>query len=306
MGQICLSLFSAQCDSYSELTNKVDEIVEPFVLQGKTKGAFYASVRNFKTVDKILPNIKGRNPGKFALICFDGMGCGEWHVLQDYLKDDFKFKEKYIFAIIPTLTCISRSAIFYADSEKVFNLKSLNEDKAFANYFDRLNVAAFREGELTGKDKLLGIDAVKVIYTAFDSLGHKTVFPTAEKRKHNYYKNVIHYFKSSTIKEELLLLKNCGYKLFFCSDHGNVLVAGNGKIIDQYLIETTSKRATIIKNTELAQFYDVNTFEIPFVNGKTVLMAKGRTAFSYKGKKNITHGGITVDELTVPFVEEIS
>lgn len=79
---------------------------------------------------------------------------------------------------------------------------------------------------------------------------------------------------------------------------------GNGLRIDKYLIEESSKRATLIEKTDLAEFYDVNHYPIPFLkDGKVALLAKGRTMFAHKNFSGISHGGITLEELIVPFVE---
>ena len=205
--------------------------------------------------------------------------------------------------MIPTMTLISRSAIFYGDAEGVYDLRSPNEDKAFSDNFPGYSVRSFREGDLNHPDQLLGITAVKIIYNVFDDLAHKTVLPPDEKTKGIYFENVLNYLDKSRIKEELRLLLDNDFKVWFCSDHGTVVATGNGKKIDKYLIETSCKRATIIEKSDLAEFYDVNQYEIPFVKNKIALLAKNRTSFSYINKREITHGGITLDELVVPFIE---
>jgi len=288
------------------LIQKTDEIIEPLILEGLIQNAFYASASDFQTVDKILHYIKYQNYSKIALVCFDGMGMSEWQLLKEFLNDDFEFIEKHIFALIPTMTGISRSAIFYGDSEKVYSLNSINEDKAFADFFSNLSVSSYREGEINNQDILLGIDAVKIVFNVFDDFAHKTVLPPAAKRKNIYFRNAYNYLNKSSIKNELLLLKDLGYRIWFCSDHGSVLAKGNGQTIDNYLIESSCKRATIISKTDLAEFYDVNIFKIPFVKDKVVLLAKKRTVFTHKNKTEISHGGITLDELVVPFVEVIN
>ncbi len=290
-----------------ELTKTIDQSTESLILGGIIRNAFYESTPTFKTVDKIIPYIKSHKPDKFALVCFDAMGVAEWHLLKRYLSDSgLYFNEKYIFALIPTITRISRSAIFYGNVEQVYGLKTINEDKAFEENFSDCTVRSFREGELTHKDQLLGINAVKIIYNVFDDLAHKTILPVNENRKNIYFKNVENYLAKTRINEELRLLSVQGFKLWFCSDHGSIVAAGNGQRIDKYLIDASCKRATIIEKTELAKFYDVNQYEIPFVKDKIVLLAKNRTSFSNKNKLEITHGGISLEELVVPFVEIIS
>jgi len=78
----------------------------------------------------------------------------------------------------------------------------------------------------------------------------------------------------------------------------------NGQRIDKYLIEESSKRATLITKTDLAQFYDVNHYQIPFLSDNRIaLLAKNRPLFAHNNYTGISHGGITLEELIVPFAE---
>jgi len=284
-----------------ELQSKLDKLNESLILNGALKNAFYESITKFKTVDKISGFIKKQNDTKFALICFDGMGAGEWQLLKSYL--NLPCTEKYIFSLIPSMTSISRSAIFYGDWESVYSLRSINEDKAFKENFANRSCFSFREGDLLKSDQLLGIDAVKIIYNVFDDIAHKTILPKKQPSKNIYYKTVWNYLINSSIKHEIGLLIDNGFKIWLCSDHGCLIASGNGQFIDKYLIDVYSKRATIINKTQLADFYDVDQYDIPFIKDRTVLLAKNRTCFASKSSLEITHGGFTFEELVVPFVE---
>ena len=201
------------------------------------------------------------------------------------------------------MTLISRSAIYYGTYESVYSLGSINEEKQFIDYFKNRFCRFYREGEIKNEDSVLGVDIVSVIYNFFDDLAHKTELPPGEQTKAIYFKNVLSYLERSRIKDELILLKNLGYSMYFCSDHGCVVARGNGQKIDKYLIEQSSKRATLMSESELANSYDANQYEIPFVTNKIALLAKDRTMFASKKETKISHGGITLDELIVPFVE---
>ncbi|MFW9940467.1 MAG: hypothetical protein ACFFFT_05460 [Candidatus Thorarchaeota archaeon] len=288
-----------------ELQLAIDQTVEPLIITGQTKEAFYSPGSNPKTVDRILPFVKNKNREKTALICFDGMGVAEWLLLKEYL-NVINFNSFPMFALIPTITRISRSAIFYANNEIVYELNYINEDKAFTQFFDNKNTASFREGQIDGPERLLGINTLKMVYNMFDDIAHKTILPLSEENKHLFFENCMNYLKKSSIKKEFSILKEAGFSIYLCSDHGSVLATGNGQRIDKYLIEASSKRGTLVKKSELVKFYNVNTMEIPFIKDKLVLLAKNRTSFSAKSTIEITHGGISLDEFVVPFVEILS
>ena len=291
-----------------DLQQLVDDAASQAVLAGKLKNSFFEQESSLKTVDKIRVFLKGLGKGrKLALICFDGMGVAEWQVLRKHLHVcDFTFSEKYMFSLIPTMTKISRSAIYYGDHQSVYSLKSPNENKQFRDFFNDRKCGFYREGGIGSEDDLLGIEMVSIIYNFFDDIGHHTQLPPGEISKDLYFQNLQNYLEKSKIKDELLLLKGLGYKLYFCSDHGCVAAQGNGNKIDKYLIEEASKRATLINKTQLADFYDVDHYEVPFVEDKVTLLAKGRTIFASNKVREISHGGITLEELIVPFVEIIN
>lgn len=305
-GQYIFLCFQDNMVPNTELMQHIDNKTEIAILDGMLQNAFYAPVSTPKTVDKILPFLKCKHQEKTALICFDGMGLAEWFVLKEFFLKDFQFDEKAIFALIPTMTQISRFAIFSGDIQKAYSGKAVNEDKEFKEYFSKLNTASFRDGEINSEDKLLGIDFVKIIYNFFDDIAHNTVLPSSEQSKNLYFQNIKNYLQCTTIKNELKILLKAGFNIWICSDHGTVLATGSGQKIDAYLIEKSCRRATLINRSDLAKFYDANSYDIPFIKNKIALLAKNRTAFTFKNRKEITHGGITLEELVVPFTEVLS
>jgi hypothetical protein len=309
-GAYVYACFETQNAPDNEITAAVDQATERIVLTGGLKSAFYETESQFKTVNKIRPYLKQKanECSNLALICFDGMGAAEWMLLKTYLAGlGFEFSERYLFALIPTITKISRSSIFHGDCTSVYSLKTPNEAKQFSNHFSNRTCRFFREGDVSSAQHLLGIDLVVVIYNFLDDIAHHTNLPPGDYTKFVYFKNVLTYLNRSKMKDELLLLKQLGYTILICSDHGCVVGSGNGQRIDKYLIEESSKRATLIEKTDLAQFYDVNHYQIPFLSeDKIALLAKDRTMFAHKNYTGISHGGITLEELIVPFAEVIT
>jgi len=293
-------------DSPSEnMTEKIDQIFEQSIDQGFLKSSFYASANSLKTVDKIREYIKESGYKKTALICFDGMGVAEWFLLKNILSEKgWKFNERMLFALVPTITSISRAAIFSGSFDRIYE-KKLDEFREYSDFLQDKAFKSFKEGELNSPEKLLGIDATAIIYNAFDDAAHSTNFPANMNDKQLFFRNVKEYLTSSTIINELELLKTENYRIFFCADHGSVVSDGIVPRIEKYLIDQSSKRGTLCKSSELLDEKDAIRYEIPFVKEKTALLARKRAIFSNKNEKIITHGGITAEELIVPFVEVI-
>lgn len=294
----------------NELIEKVDEVVSQYILADKWKTVFYEPVSTLKLVDKIRKYIKQGQKKKIALICFDGMGVAEWFLLKNYLKQgDFALNERFIFSMIPSNTLISRSAIFYGDLETVYSLNYSNEEKELKDFFNNYFVKFFKEDEKMDQKNLLGVNLVSIIYNVFDNIAHATQLPAGKKNKNIFFSNVINYLEKSSILNSLKTLIQNDFQIYLCSDHGSVVAQGNNQKIDKWLQDQYSKRACIVKNDELTRnlkHIDCDCIKIPFDDTRLVLLAKNRTMFDSEKNIGITHGGITVEEIVVPFIEVIA
>ena len=289
-----------------EVYDKVDQWSKPFFVQNGMEQVFYASTpKRPLSVDKIIPHLKANKYKKVALLCLDCMGFTEWNLLKVHLEiDEAELDEKAVFAMLPSVTSISRMAI-YEGKREVYNYKAPGrpaEAKALANNFKPQHTTYLIESDTITADKLLGYDVVSILYNFFDELAHAVQFPPGVEDKTSYLNAAKDYLQKSNIKQDIQLLKEEGYAVYLCSDHGSIVAKGNGKRIEKYLIDGFAKRAVIIQadNSELLDMEQIN---IPFENDKKVVLPEGRTMFTYKDKIEVNHGGITLEEMIVPFVK---
>lgn len=276
-----------------------------FFANGMEKVMFASTPKSPKSVDRILPNIKTIKNDKIALICFDCMGWAEWLILKDYLKDEaIAFQEDAIFAMLPSVTAISRSAIFQGSSD-VYNLKSPGraaEAKSFAAFFENKHTKYFTDKDVITSDAILGYDVVSVLYTFYDDLGHSTHFAPLEDNKEPYFDAVWRYLEKSTVKDDINTLLKNGYSIFICSDHGSVVAVGNGQKLEKYLIDSFAKRAAIVP-IDAVSHVKQQTLKIPFVDDKLLALPEGRTMYANMGTIEVNHGGITLEEMVVPYIK---
>ena len=289
-----------------DVYEKVDQWSKPFFVQNGMEQVFYASTpKRPLSVDKIIPHLKANKHEKVALLCLDCMGFTEWNLLKAHLElDEVELDEKAVFAMLPSVTSISRMAI-YEGKREVYNNKAPGrpaEAKAFANNFASQHTAYLTESDIITADKLLGYDVVSILYNFFDELAHAVQFPPGAEDKTPYLNAAKDYLRKSSIKHDIHLLKEEGYAIYACSDHGSIVAKGNGKRIEKYLIDGFAKRAVIIHagNSELLDMEQIN---IPFEKDKKVVLPEGRTMFTYKDKFEVNHGGITLEEMIVPFIK---
>lgn len=291
---------------YENYIKQIDAFAASFITSdGMQQATFASTIKNPKSVDRILANIKSHNDKKTALICFDCMGFAEWHLLQEYLSaSNLNFTDIALFTMLPSVTSVSRSAIFHG-SQDVYNIKSpgrADEAKAFANYFTEKDVKYFTDADIISEDTLLGYDCISILYSFFDDLSHSAQFPPNHSNKSLYFDAVKGYLNNSKVLQTLQTLQGNDFTVYICSDHGSVVAFGNGQKLDKYLIDNFAKRAVIVPEVS-ADIIEHNKIKIPFVEGKIIVLPEGRTMFANNNQIEINHGGITVEEMVVPYIK---
>ena len=306
IGQLNYLGYSIGKSIKQELYNRIDQWSKTFFEQNGMEQVFFASTpKRPLSVDRIIPHLKSNNHEKVALLCLDCMGSTEWNLLKDFLElGDKEIEINSVFAMLPSVTSISRMAI-YEGNREVYNIKApgrIAEAKALASNFAPKHSTYLTESDNITTDKLLGYDVVSILYNFFDELAHAVQFPPGVKDKTPYLNAAKDYLQKSSIKQDIQLLKEEGYTIYICSDHGSIVAKGNGKRIEKYLIDGFAKRAVIIQadNSELLNMEQIN---IPFESDKKVVLPEGRTMFTYKDKIEVNHGGISIEEMIVPFIK---
>ena len=286
---------------------------------------FYGSQSNKPlTVDKVLDYSKNRFKTGIALIVMDGMSFDEWFLLRENLQE-FNMTERSLFAILPTVTSFSRTAVLSGKTPREFmNSKfQVNEEKEFLKaitergfnkdnvLYGHINLKAniIKTGNFErGYEHLKGYDYLALICTLFDEISHEPIITDTGKR--NFYKNVKNHLTSSKLKDLIKQLKADGYKIIITSDHGNVFCRGNGI--------RTNKNLQICSESSRCLFYDseilakevvnenpqkVFSFTYAMLPKDLILVLPLRNdCFKNYGDLGITHGGISPEELIVPLV----
>lgn len=303
LGYLEYSDYKFKIDTF-KLSGPLRNKVRRYILSEEFKNIFFEPVSNPKTVDKILSHIVNKKEDKIALICFDCMGFAEWNLLKDFL-GDYSFIENQVFALIPTITSISRKAILGADNIEIYNNKNTDRKLFTRNFSVDDNVQLFADSKSLSQDNIIGFDKICKIYNIFDDIAHSVVFSDNTKSKNRYFDSIISYLKSSSIKNDFKLLKQNNYKLYFCSDHGNIFAKGNGVKVDKWMVEESGKRSYIVDDSNLLSDLSFDMYKIPFVKNKYVILADENEMFNHKNSKGLVHGGISLSELVVPFIEVI-
>ncbi len=289
------------------LTGEVDGYTQRYVEQAINE-IVYSSTNKLYSVHNVLPYLAGLKHEKIAMVCFDGMGWAEWRVIREYLDGHgLRLVDQPQLALIPSITSISRAALFSGQYYAGFKPKKIPDDKAFTDFWRErgFSSAFFRSGQFSFKEKLTGYNRIALLFNFVDEISHGMLVSEISSSKNRFFQSLHSYCQSEEIYRQFNLLKEEGFKIFICSDHGSVVARGNDRKIDKFLIDSGSKRGTIVQNTILSDTLlgGEIMYSIPGVRDVSVVMAGQRTMYGSSTKSEITHGGATLEELVVPFAE---
>ena len=99
-----------------------------------------------------------------------------------------------------------------------------------------------------------------------------------------------------------------GYSIYLTADHGNVEAVGVGRLNQGVASELRGERVRTYRSATLADsaHEDIDAFRFDVAGlpaDYLPLYAGTRGAFVPKGEQIVAHGGMSVEELIVPFVK---
>lgn len=256
-----------------------------------------------------------------ALVVVDGLALEQWLVLRDVLanqRPDLRFRESATFAWVPTITSVSRQAIFAGKQPLHFPLSIRTTDREAAQWvgFWADQCLAAREvayakglgdGSLGSVRALLSrpdLRSLGLVVDKIDKIMHGMTLGGAGMR------NQVRQWAEEGFMAELLdLLLDGGFTIFLTSDHGNVEAEGIGSPAEGTLADVRGERVRLYSDPALrartkALFPNAVAWPtIGLPEDCLALLAPGRSAFVREGKRIVGHGGISLEEVVVPMVE---
>jgi len=269
----------------------------------------------------IMNIIFSTSKGNNAVIFFDCMGFEEWNSVKEYLKGKFKFEyiTKYSFSMLPSETSYSGNALFSGLTPKriknlniVSNIHWKNEERLFKYCLSKImgideNLVYFKrcidlKNLEIDLNSLNDYNAIGIAISFIDHFAHSDLM---DKRR--LMKNIKLYLKRSNLDVLIDSLIRSGFHLYFVSDHGNIFCKGNGINVKKDLVDTRAKRYLISDKKELLEEYRTNDSELiqfkNIIGDDYLLLLSGDNMFAGKSEEGLTHGGISIEEMIVPFIE---
>ncbi len=290
----------------------------------------YAGLVNLPPVPPVmlhhLPRFFSRqiedDPGtKIALIVVDGLAMDQWLVIRETLasqKSGFRYREQSVFAWIPTLTSVSRQAIFAGKAPIFFPncIHTTDKEPALWKQFwmdqgfmqnEVLYAKGLGHGGLDDLSQLLSHPQAKIaglVIDKVDKIMHGMQMGTA-----GMHNQVRQWAQQPYLHSLFDLLLDHGFRIYLTSDHGNIEAEGCGRPAEGAVADLRGERVRIyndgaLRNKVKAHFSEaVEWASIGIPEDYLPLLAPARRAFINKGKNTVSHGGAAIEEIIVPFVQ---
>ncbi len=306
---ISIAKRNANLEVYAALIGKarnqqyINDRFASFILDGYQKLSGILS----KDVPAILPKaIDIIAVGKTALLVADGMSLFDFDILSRYLAE-FEYDYNCSFALIPTTTSISRQSLLSGKyPQQLENPFSLTREES--GFYEAAAAHGYNKQQTfygRGYDAMPGpfIRFAAVIINDFDDMVHGQ-----KQGRPGMYNDDTLLAKTGKIQELIMRLINQGFSVYLTADHGNTSCIGCGAVKRAGVeTETKSKRMVVLKDfAEVSDELSERTFLYPgYYMDKSYQyrICKNNTSFDNKNEDVMTHGGITIEEVIVPFVK---
>jgi hypothetical protein len=275
-------------------------------------------------VPRFLSLQRGLGEAKIALLVFDGLAVDQWVQIREAMAErapTLGFDENTCFAWLPTLTSVSRQAIFSGLKPREF-AETIESTSAEPNQWSRFwqdqglraNEVMYRKGikrrdQLTELATDLSAPSIKVAGIVVDMVDE--IVHGAMLGKRGIATQIEGWCESGFVDQLFSLLLDKGFHVYLTADHGNVEAVGQGRPNQGLAPEIRGERVRTYRSETLATESAVansNTYRIDLAGlpaNFMPLFAAGRTAFMQQGEPAVVHGGISIEELIVPFVKVV-
>lgn len=261
-----------------------------------------------RSVNRILPHLAERcgTSGKVALIVVDGLAYWEYYVLQQHLQQEgFSATGGTTLAWIPTITMLSRQAIFRGDTPKQNYKQSTESEKAMWKAFWQ------QEGVPSASIQYLSDKDTFAVNEGVTRLAYVTAEMDEKMHSSSDYKDLLSLTENwcPRITQKIATLRQMGFSVLLTTDHGGLLSHGWKPIsavekVFLYKDGSRGKRHLIYTNMQYKNdFVSAHKGELNMLSRGQWLAMRDDACFEREGKEIITHGGSHFMEVVIPFVQ---
>lgn len=258
---------------------------------------------------------------KVTLLVVDGMALNQWLVLRQVLAAQMPqamIQDDTVFAWVPTLTSVSRQAIFSGKPPVHFG-KSIGttskEPMHWAQFWADQGFTGkqveYRKGlgeptDLDSVDELLSRPQLRVIGLVVDKIDR--IMHGMELGMNGMLSQVALWAETGYFSRLVGMLVDGGFSIYITADHGNVEAVGIGRPAEGVNAEERGERVRtygtdVLRQQVKAAFPSMTEWPaIGLPADYLPVLAAGRDAFIAGGKCIVGHGGASLEEVVVPLV----
>jgi hypothetical protein len=269
----------------------------------------------------VLESGEGRTEKKVALLLLDGLALDQWVVLRKVLEPhqpQVRCHEEAIFAWIPTITLVSRQAAF-AGKPPIYYPSSIHTTDKEAMLWTQFWLGTgFTQAEVAyakglGEPTSLGtveevlshpkVRIVGFVIDTVDKIMHGMQLGTAGM--HNQVRQWATEGFMAALLDRLLEHR---FEVFLTSDHGNIEAIGIGRPSEGVVADLRGERVSVYPDRTLrsgvkTRFPDAIEWPpLGLPEDYLPLIAPDRSAFIREGERIVAHGGISLEEVVIPFI----
>lgn len=243
---------------------------------------------------------------RFAIVVMDGMSEFDWRVLSESF-GGIEYEQSAAFAMVPTITSVSRQSLLTG----LYPLQLANpwaQSGEKPGFVRRARSWGLRDDEiayLRGYDAELPRGCDCAAYVILD----------VDERVHGQYggragmlADMDLLARGGRLSSLVRRLVAAGMDVYITADHGNTPCVGRGRVTGAG-VETESKGKRMLVVNDLADVeprrekYELIEFPGTFLDKSyRYFLCPSGVSFDDQGKHVMSHGGISIDEVIVPFI----
>lgn len=292
------------------ITVDIEELCRPFidfVLKGFGKLSAEMAEDTPVLVSRAMDYMNDHSK-KFVIIVMDGMSEFDWKILSKSF-DGIRYDHSHAMAMIPTVTSVSRQCLlsnkFPIELESPWSQSK--EKKEFTECALRMGYAEAQIGYERGYDADFGpaVSCAAIIINDVDDMVHGQL-----QGRTGMYNDISLLMKQGKLIGTVRRMLKAGFDVYISADHGNTPCTGMGKLMKSGVeTETKSHRMVVLKDFAdkdaiLEKYPGLIEYPKYYLDKQFDYLICGiGGSFDAKGEEVMNHGGITIDEVIVPFIK---
>lgn len=244
---------------------------------------------------------------KFAIVIMDGMSQFDWQIIARSFHG-IQYEKTDAFAMVPTTTPVSRQCLLANQyPRRLPELWNVSQEKRmFMSCAEEMGYTAEQIGYERGynADFSVFVQCAAVIINDVDDLVHAQT-----QGRLGMYHDVILMAQGGQLAGLVKRLLEKGFDVYITSDHGNTLCTGMGRLTGAGVeVESKGRRMLVLKEfaggeEQIAKYRLIKFPQYFLPKEWNYLICEAGTSFDVRGEEVMSHGGITTDEVIVPFIK---